>query len=108
MLGASNTCVKLQSRVTISGTTIDILFSMGMGVELKIGFFMRDEGMGGENINQKEYSNFLVVELEIVISTGQNNWEVPWFGQRLGKREVETCGCGKIKWHSFIHLFNIA
>ena len=50
---------------------------------------------GGESINQKEYSNFLVVELGIVISTGQSNWEVPWFAQRLGKHEVDICGCGK-------------
>ena len=50
---------------------------------------------GGESINQKEYSNFLVVDLGIVISTGQSNWEVPWFAQRLGKHEVDICGCGK-------------
>ena len=52
----------------------------------------RGQGDRGESINQKEYRNFLLAELGIIISTGQSNWEVPWFGQRLGNCKIKTCG----------------
>ena len=33
-----------------------------------------------------------------IISAGQSNCEVFWFGWGVGRYEHATCGCGKIKW----------
>ena len=52
-------------------------------------------GDGSESINWKKYWDFLGAELGIIISAGQSNWEVLWFGQGLRKHEVATGGCGK-------------
>ena len=31
-----------------------------------------------------------------IISAGQSNWEVFWFGWVVGRFKVATCGCGKL------------
>ena len=92
MLGVCNLCVKLQSRVTSSGATIDgLIFYGGCGGTKYWGFY----GRQGESINWKVYWDFFGEELGIIISDDHTNWEVPWFGRGLEKHEAETCGCGK-------------
>ena len=37
-------------------------------------------------------------EQGIMISAGQSNWEVFWFGWGVGRFKVAIGGCEKIKW----------
>ena len=84
MLGTCNTCVRLQSRVTSSGATVDGLFFVCLFVcfyfvcfcfVFVFVFFSFFGGDGGGSINWKEYGSFKG-ELGIIISAGQSNWEV--------------------------------
>ena len=97
MLGACNTCARLQSRVTGSDATVDgFLFVCSflllyLLLLLLLLFFLVFWGMGGEgrSINQKEYWGF-EGELHIIISAGQRNWEVFCIGWGGG---AQRCNC---------------
>ena len=55
-----------------------------------------DGGMGVEALFERYWS--FSGEQGIVISAGQSNWEVFWFGWVMGRFKIATCRCGKNKW----------
>ena len=82
-------------------------------VKTKDRFFYRGCGMRVEAL--KRVLGFWG-ELGIIISAGQNNWVVFWFGWGVGRCEVATSWCGKInsavigiklRWSDFWLMFSI-
>ena len=51
--------------------------------------------MSMEALIRKGTVFFFGGELSFIISAGQSNWEVLWFGQMVERCKFTTCWCGK-------------